>query len=283
MSVYGEEDFEKNRYDVKQEKVFQSLVVTIAEMRDFINDLSSLAFGRDIAFIAMQQFVNANLILDSAMRTLESIRYCCLNSNFADAYTLLRKYRDDLFYYLYLLAVSESRFSNNLENLNHEITINEKYILEWIDNKQKDLHITVVLKYLASMPILKNAILKFELQKSFDKLSKNLNNYVHSNGLIFYNKSCKRIKFFYNLDEECKNFSDALIFISITFLFLLALMRPISIMSKDYSDCLECNVVPPKDSQYWVAPFISEFFNKYSFALDSECINYLRKETGMQI
>lgn len=33
--------------------------------------------------------------------------------------------------------------------------------------------------------------------------------------------------------------------------------------SSDYIDCLDLNIEPEEDSQYWVAPFIQEFFNKY--------------------
>ena len=282
MSLCADE-FEKNRQDVQKEKLFENLFLTITEVRDFIDDLGYLSFGRDIDIIAMKQFINANIVLDSTARTVESIRYCCLNSNFADAYTLLRKYRDDLFYYLYLLAVAKNNTSNDFRNVNFKIDINEKHILDWINNKQKNLHIKFVLKYLASLPELKKAILKFDLQKSFDELSNNLNNYVHSNGIIFYNRSCSVIKTYSRLDVECKNFSKAIIYISMTFVFLLALMRPLSIMSYDYFDYLDCNQVPPDNLRYWVAPFISKFFSKYADVLGGDSINYLRKETKMEI
>jgi len=33
-------------------------------------------------------------------------------------------------------------------------------------------------------------------------------------------------------------------------------------MSSDYVDCLECGMTPEPDSQYWVAPFVQEFFDQ---------------------
>lgn len=44
--------------------------------------------------------VNGNLILDSATRTMESIRFCCMNANFADAYSLLRKWPEKSIKYM---------------------------------------------------------------------------------------------------------------------------------------------------------------------------------------
>ena len=38
-----------------------------------------------------------------------------------------------------------------------------------------------------------------------------------------------------------------------------------------------------KDSPSWVAPFVSDFLDKYGRILDEKCVEYLRKTTGMQI
>ena len=54
-------------------------------------------------------------------------------------------------------------------------------------------------------------------------------------------------------------------------------------MSYDYTDYLDCGDVPPEGSQYWAAPFASQFFEKYKNVLDENIINYLRENTEMQI
>ena len=70
---------------------------TLTEIRDFLDKFGFLTFGRDISIIRVSRLINGNIVLDSATRTMESIRYCGMNGNFADAYSLLRKFRDDLF------------------------------------------------------------------------------------------------------------------------------------------------------------------------------------------
>ena len=70
-------------------------------------------------------------------------------------------------------------------------------------------------------------------------------------------------------------------FITITFLFLLTLISPLSIMSTDYVDYLDCNETPPEGSQYWVAPFIVRFFQENSDLISENCLNYLRENTPM--
>ena len=177
------DEFEKNRNAISKNQDFIDLDETLTELRDFLSELGYLAFGRDISVLRRIGPVNGNIILDSVTRTMESIRYCCLNANFADAYSLLRKYRDDLLYYLYLFAVADnSDFTQfvDVDQLNED----EKNIWDWVHNQQKDLHIGAVLKCIASHPATQSVVQKFRLKGSFDRLADKLNNYVHSNGVF---------------------------------------------------------------------------------------------------
>jgi len=122
-----------------------------------------------------------------------------------------------------------------------------------------------------------------QLKDSFDKLADKLNNYVHSNGYRFYNESYNRLDVKNKIKEECKEFGEAAIFITISFLFLVVLIKPLLIMSSDYTDYLDVGDTPPDGSQYWVAPFVSDFLNNHKNVLDDKCDSYLREKTGMQI
>ena len=88
-------------------------------------------------------------------------------------------------------------------------------------------------------------------------------------------------------DNEFKELLDSLLndmrLITVTFMFLLTLCSPLSIMSSDYIDYLECNMTPPEGSQYWVAPYITEFFQKNLDLIDKSCIDYLRENISMEI
>ena len=97
-------EFELNRNGVSSNQDFISLIDLLSQIRDFLSELGYLAFGRDMSVFRQTGAVNGNIILDSATRTMESIRFCCINANFADAYSLLRKYRDDLFYYVLMYS-----------------------------------------------------------------------------------------------------------------------------------------------------------------------------------
>ena len=49
---------------------------TLTEIRDFLDKFGFLTFGRDISIIRVSRLINGNIVLDSATRTMESIRYC---------------------------------------------------------------------------------------------------------------------------------------------------------------------------------------------------------------
>lgn len=274
--------FEKNRYDVSREPEFNRLLEILTEIRDFLNELGYLSMGRDMSVLRRTGVVNSSIILDSATRTMESIRYCCMNANFADAYSLLRKFRDDLFYYIYQFAVADKSDFTQFVEIN-DLSVDEKNIWDWVHNQQNDLHIGSVLKYIASHPAAKKAVQKYNLKDSFDKLADKFNNYVHSNGYLFYNESFNQLIQRKKVKEKCDKFSEAAVFVTISFLFLVVLIRPLLIMSCDYTDYLDVGAAPPEDSQYWVAPFVSDFLCKHKHVLDENCDNYLKEKTGMQI
>lgn len=278
----SEDEFEQNRNEVLKDKNICCLLETLTEIRDFLNEFGYLTFGRNLSIVRIAGVINGDIALDSAARTMDSIRYCSMNGNFADAYTLLRKFRDDLFYYVYLLAVADnSDFTQFVKS--HELSADEKNIWDWVHNKQKDLHIGSVLKYIASHPSTKKAIKMFGLRESFDKIADNLNNYVHSNGYSFYNEPYSRLIAKQKVEEKCNELSRTAIYITITFLFLVVLIYPLLIMSYDYIDYLDCGDVPPEDSQYWVAPFVSEFLNRHKDVLDKNILSYLKENTKMQL
>lgn len=276
------DEFEVNREKTCRNQDIVNVLDIVVEVRDFINKLGFLASGKDFLMLNAVGVINGNIILNSAAKTMESIRYCCMNSNFADAYTLLRKLRDDLFYYVYLFAVADQSDFTKLAYTD-ELNKDEKNVWNWVHNQQKNLHIGTVLKCIASNSYAKEAVEKFNLKDSFDKLADKLNNYVHSNGYLFYNESLDRLAMTKKTKEMCNEFSETVIFVTVTFLFLVVLIRPLLIMSDDYTDYLEFNDTPPKNSQYWVAPFVSDFLCKYKRILDENCEKYLREKTGMQI
>ena len=279
--ILFEDEFEKDRKYVSTNQEFLDLDEKLIEIRDFLNEFGYLTSNRDILIIRRIGPVCSNIILTSATKTLESIRYCCINANIADAYTLLRKYRDDLFYYLYLLAVADNSDFTRFVELEH-LNEAEKNIWNWFNNQQKNLHISSVLKYLATNKEIKKAIERFKLRDWFDRIGIKLNDFVHANGRVFYNKSYNRMVNEQNVKLLCEEFAQITVSITVVFIFLIVIINPFLVMANDYLDYLEFNEIPPEGSQHWVAPFISDFLIKYISVLDENCINYLRERTYME-
>ena len=254
------------------------LLKKICDNHSFMSSFSSLQFGRDATVTRLSTLITPSNILNSAVMTLHSMLICCEYGHFADVITLTRKYRDDLFFYLYIVSVNEI---NNLFS-DEKASKQEENIKKWIDNNLHDLNIGEILSHIASMPHTKDAVRKYNLKCSFDEIGSTLNSYVHGSGISFYNKFVRVYT-----EKELTIFIDRTIkhldYITVTFVYLLALCRPISIMSSDYLDYLECGYTPPCESQYWVAPFIKELMSNSAHLLGNDCLKYLREETGMMI
>ncbi|MBI4857311.1 MAG: hypothetical protein HY818_11295 [Acetobacterium woodii] len=272
-------EFRINQNAALNNNYIKDLINNISVTQIFMVDLGYLSFGRDFTCIRFDKIIPTNLILDSTAHTLESIKKCCENTNFADAYTLLRKYRDDLFYYLFVHVISKD--IDLLKNSGKEnLSKHEKFILDWTEDKLSKLNSSEVLKAIGESEYLSSAIKKYDLQRSFNKIGDKLNNFVHSNGKSFYNEPLHRMGV--KVEKCCKEFTQELNYITVVFLFLLVLIKPLCVMAYDYVDYLDCGDKPPKGSEYWVAPFVQEYLKKRKLLLDENCDLYLKEKTGME-
>lgn len=271
--------FKEIKYKCSKEPPITSMIKEIRYLQDFIDNLGVLTFGRDIIFIIKHKItILPTKIYNSVVKTLQSIIGCCEHGNIADAYTLLRKYRDDLFFYLYLIVISE----NSDFYIDKKTNTQEIYVEKWLKNELSNLKITEILKYVSYSSKAKEGIIKYNLKDSFDKIGKNLNNFVHSNGVDYYNQN-----YYLYPEGELKSLTERFVndlkYITMSFLFILSIIKNICIMSTDYIDALDFGDKPVKGSQYWVATFVSDFINKNGKLLDDNCKEYLREITGMEI
>lgn len=271
--------YEQNRMQVSNDESFKQLVNDIKSTKEFIYNFDFINFNRSYHFDGENGIISISNILDSAHRSLHSIQLCCENCNLADAHTLIRKYRDDLFFYLYILYVKSNSdiFSEN------EISKHERNIIKWGKDDLKDLNINEILIYIGKSNVAKEAISRYKLQNSFKKVSDELNDFVHSNGKSFYNKP---YQYYYNTKSIKKNIEKIkyeIDYITSIFLFLLILIRGDYIASTDYIDSLEMGFEPEEGSQYWVAPFITEYISTKMILVSEEWGKYLRDKTFMNI
>ena len=264
-----------NRKFIYEKSKNNTVINEMESIRDFIDDYGFLTFGRD--YISVKNYVfSLQKILISAELTISNMIDCCKNGCFADANILLRKYRDDLFFALYVVVYDASKkITTSIDN--EKI---EKNIEKWLQNNLSDLQINTVLMQVGNYPYVEKAVKKYNLQKTFSEISTRLNNFVHGNGFSFYNQNVLAYKD-EELFDQLSQINEDLRFITITFLFLIILCSPLYIMSTDYIDFLEMGQTPPDGSQYYVASFIEKFISNNIYLLGKDCFQYLKDNTCM--
>ena len=174
----------RNARFVEMDCECKQFIDELKSIEKFLEDFGFLTFGRGMGEFSL------NTIMTSLEFTMGSIIDCCESACIADANTntLLRKYRDDLFFYLYIAVYQ----SYDIDSPKRESMKNK--IIHWINNELADFNIGNVLKAIAKSPGLQNTIVKYNLKESFDKIGQSLNNYVHGNGYIYYNRSVDTYK-----------------------------------------------------------------------------------------
>ena len=267
---------QENKFDFFNYGKGREIINELYSLEKFLDDMVFISDGRNYACCHNMVF-SLQRVLISAELTMGSIINCCEAACIADANTLLRKYRDDLFFYLYVTVYNEDK---KIEGSNKEISKMEGKVSEWLDNGLKDLSIGTVLKAIKSSSVLIESVTKFELKQAFEKIGLKLNNYVHSNGYNYYNMSFNEYDDYAKIMESLVN--DAK-FITVSFLFLLILCVPSSIMATDFTDYLDMGICSTADSQYLVAPFVEEFLYSHISMIDEKCLAYLKDRTSMKL
>jgi hypothetical protein len=304
-----------NEIQIVETDYFTKFSEEIDYLINFFDDFSELIFsnGRIISFIADKEHFTLNTVLiDSATQTLKSIKSCCSIGSFSDANTLIRKLRDDLIQYIYILNIVNSRnpffeedlkgitidnseeFTKSFLNLRINNTLNEdeQAVSAWFSNSVSDLQrpIKKKLEFENYMKVLKEnenihkILFDYNLQEYWDILRKKLNDYVHNNGNKF--SAQNNIKSFdAGLETHLKNISIRTNYISSLFLSLLLMVDSTIIMSSDYIDHLDCELEPPEESQYFIARFVQDFIDNKVAKLHPELKQYLKDNNinGMKI
>lgn len=282
---------------------------------EFLESFSSLIWfsGRIISFFSDKKmhFVSTTL-LDNSIQTLKSIKLCCSIGSFADANTLIRKLRDDLILYVYILDVTNKRkpfvedelsklnvnspeeLADTFLNLrfNSELTEDEKAVDAWLNNTVLELpyKIKMKLSFENYMKFLKQNenIIKilddYKLQNYWETLRSKLNNYVHSNGIQFtsHNLIKEHSEF---LDVYLKNINTRTSYIITFFLVLIIMTEAALISSNDMKDYLDCGMEPPEGCQYEIAPFIQKYIDNEVVKIHPELKQFLKDNNnyGMKI
>lgn len=248
---------------------------------ELINSFMILQNDKNFRFTKNYSHIDLNRILNSAVNTLHSIYYAILLGNVSDAFILLRRYREDLFFYLYLVTYNEDLLNNFVES-HYNFNENDSIINKWIRNEQNNLDFFKdIVKFLGNSSKLKEMIDRFGISKKFSlDYNSKINNYVHWNGLNYYNENQFKLDIKL-LGEQLHLFKDTIDYIQIVFFSCMALVYPLSILSTDYFDLIENCTEPKGEFEYSVAPFLSDYFRNKSILIDDNFYEYLLIKTGM--
>lgn len=263
--------FTFNRRRLLENKKTTKLFSDLNECNVFLEDLSYLFFGR--TYIVGKCSVNCSDILDSLNCTLKNAIECAKNYCLADSMTLLRKFKDDLWFVLYVLTYNKIHW--NIKNENNVV----QNINDWMNNNLRYLTAANVINSIFKINKLKCLDEKYNVKSSLQSMARKMDDYIHSNGISFYNSS------FINVDEKTidnictiKNY----VFNNILFFILvLAISFPNCLASSDYEDYLDYNCDVPEGCQYWIAPFVTDFISKFKDNLDSNLESFLEKYSCM--
>ena len=228
----------------------------------------------DVSYGKKGPYMLSGETMMSICKTLETIDFCCYRDAYSDAYNLLRKCRDDLMQYLFVLNVIQNKhgltdeeaekFTINSESMMKMIELDvsilvsgerktdaelamEKWIynvLESSENKEdrkKFFDTSKYKSYLVSNNEKVKYIFENFLVDKWLREDRKLNNYVHANGIrfvmdnyVYQNKKEDKDK---ELIETLQNITDI-------FLSLLSVIDSIKFHSSDYLDALEMGMKP---------------------------------------
>ena len=313
-------DFGSNVDFDKHADTFRSFEKVIRDCQDLLDCLGDVLSSQTLICISGDKtYMLHDEFLQSCVQTLHNVLHCCKQGCISDASILARKYRDDLFLYLYIIEVLSKRKGLTENEINgilgdNPIPTEESWmkIIEsqytilasgsrknaddlavdsWFNNSSDNgsyrnkLDIKNYLRVLKQDPIVNQCVSECDLDAILKEISLRLNNYTHNNGRMYLDHNLYGRTRREDIEVYIDSLSKDVSYITSAFLALLILIKPNAIMSYDYVFCLEEGLEPPEDSQYWVASFAQEFIDCYIVKLHPELKPFIKNNNkyGMQI
>ncbi len=212
-------------------------------------------------------------IFMSISGTLDSINQVLKNGRINDAYALLRKYYDSTIINIYTNLYLKNHFS--LENLIVE------HIEKWLTGKEKIPTYRIMSKYIEDSEKLRQVTDLFRKDSSFKEIRERCNDNMHYNyyhNLILNNNQMH----LNNRVAILSRFQKDLITIFIQHFSYLFYLNEYYMRSSDYEDFSDMGMTPPDNSQYWVAPYVQNIFDKYIKVFRPDIATIL-KNTEMEL
>lgn len=240
---------------------------------DFYDSLSFSIMG--FVSIGTTAITNIDTYAYSSMKgTIESIKDILKKGRINDAYSLLRKYYDSTIINIYANLYLQD--NQSIEN----------FIVSQIDNWLKGIEMIpeyrIISKYIKDSP--KLSVINKLLQRDdrYKKTRNRCNDHTHYN---FYQHYLLNDNNIYNSNRTnyLVIFAKDIESIFIQHLAYTFYLNDHYMMSSDYIDCLDMGIQPEEDSQYWVANFIQEIFDKVIKTKRYDIAEEIKRHTTMQL
>ena len=253
----------------KEHKVFGQLI----EYADFYKSLSESV--TNWVTQGTRSILNLDTYVYSSMQgTLESIHDVLLKGRINDSYSLLRKFYDSTIINIYSNLYLEDNFS--LDN----------FLVTQIDNWRKGTdklpEYRIMSQYIKNSQKLKAITDLLQQDKTYKDIRERCNDHTHYN---YYHNLMLNDNQIYSPGriKELDNFSSDLEHIIIQHLAYIFTVHDHYMMSTDYVDSLEVGITPEEESQYWVAPFVQEIFDKLIKVRRPDIATELKEHTTMKL
>ncbi|QYK54334.1 MAG: hypothetical protein KF824_05400 [Fimbriimonadaceae bacterium] len=280
-----------------EEYLEHSIFGDLVQTEEFYEFLSDLIWPQ----ISPTRNLLGNLdssFFDSLAGTVESMRAILLTGRITDAYTLLRKFNESTLLQIYTMLCFEEKIAE-LRDTSPKIELmdQEKFVQylehvfkqgiyveeieDWLTGDKSLPNLRIISPKVASFSTTSQLDALFDSQK-YKQISERCNDHVHTNyykHLVLNQRHLKNETLIVSLKQFAQDFRD-LLTKHITFVLFL---HPEYMRSSDYVDHLECGLVPEHGSEYWIAPFIKDFFNNVITPLRPEVVEFIVSKSGMII
>lgn len=214
------------------------------------------------------------VVCSSLAGTLDSVKVVLKEGRLNDAYALLRKYNDGI-----LVAIFVNVYI--AENYSLDSFVVER-IQNWVKNKQKLPSSDKMLKTIRKYKPLKDLEKLFDFDGLYHRIRRLTNSNTHYNKLYYLWLNNNMI-FNPNRVKELDNLYACTLHLFILHFAYMYSLNPHYMMSSDYVDALDVGAQPEEGSQYWVASYVKEVFDKFIVTKRPDVAEFMRNHTDMEL
>lgn len=252
-----------------EHKVFERL----KEYIDFYDSVSFLVMGYHTS--GTDAMSNIDTYFFTSMKgTLESIKDILLKGRINDSYALLRKFYDSTIINIYTILYLKDNFSTE--------TLFVEQINNWVNGNGSIPRYPKMLEYIKRSERLGDIYILVQKTKKYKNIRARCDDHVHYN--FYWNLLLNDNEIHIEDRQKFLNvFLSDLDAIFIQHFAYLFYINDYYMASCDYTDSLDMGLRPEENSQYWVASYVQDIFDKVIKAKRPDIAEAIKSNTLMTL